>query len=84
MTPVKKPLAAAIADALAYPPLAGLHGCLQGAFLYAGLSKRRQESKTAKGTAVDIDSTGALVVQSGESTRVTLRSGEVALLPEAL
>jgi len=44
----------------------------------------RQGEQNGEGTAVDIDSTGALVVQSGEGTRVTLRSGEVALLPEAL
>ena len=87
VTPVKNRLAAAIADALlAYPPpLPDYMAVYRERSLTLGRRVRwRQGEQGGEGTAVDIDSTGALVVQSGESTRVTLRSGEVALLPEAL
>ncbi len=85
-TPAKNRLAAAITDALlAYPPASpGYLSAYRARSLTLGRHVRwRQGEQSGEGVAVDIDSTGALVVQSNDGTRVTLRSGEVALLPEA-
>ncbi len=83
-TPVKNQLAAAIAKGLmAYPPENGNYwAAYRARSLTLGARLRWvQGEQSLEGKALDIDDNGALIVQTDDGNRHTLRSGTIEMLP---